>query len=213
MKTAIAIVSGALLLCGPVHAQYDRPVTSLQVSPDGVYRAGLMYWYAPAGLFLYPAELVLLGTVKHCEPRHNNVDSLRGTSWGGELNVTRVVLCPSDLAGHAAEIRALECDGGFDGLAVGDTVVAFLVRYEGQYAVPARIGTNSGLGYKFPAGIDRGLFEPRQFVELLSQPTAWELAALTPDQLRLWAWVDPHGVAEALIREREGTAGSPGDHK
>jgi hypothetical protein len=172
-----------------------------------------MFWYAPAGLFLDPAELVLLGTVKHVELRHADMNSLRVTSWSGELNVTQVVRCPGNLASRAAEIRTLECDGGFDGLAVGDTVVAFLVRYEGVYAVPNRLDTNAGLGYKFPAGIDRGDFEPGQFVELLSQPTAWELATLTPDQLRLWASVDPYGVAEALIRDRERTEMSPGGHR
>jgi hypothetical protein len=207
------MLSGAVLLCGPANAQFDRPVTAINVSPDGVYDAGFMCWYVPAGIFLHPAELVLLCTVKRVESQLDDVDSRRGTFWAGELEVARVVRCPDHLAGDAARIRTLECRGGFDGLVVGDTVVAFLAQYEGQYAMPARIGTNSTLGYKFPAKTDSGLFESGQFVELLSHPNAWDLASLTPNQLRLWASVDPHGVAEALIRVREWTEGSPADRK
>ena len=213
MKLAIAIASCVVLLSGPAHAQFDRPVAALQISPDGVYRAGFMYWYGPDGLFLHPAEFVLLGTVKHVDLRQDDRNSLAQTFWDGELNAIRVVRCPDSLASQAAEIRTLTCSGGFRELAVGDTVVAFLIRYEGQYAVPNWGRTNSSLGYKFTSGINNELSELEQFLELLSQPTAWDAASLTADQLRLWAWVDPYGVAEALIRVREWSERNPGVHE
>ncbi len=186
--------------------QWDDPVTSLQISLDGTYRAGFMYWAPRVGLF-EPAEFILLGTVSEVvAPRdstHVSVGGYFGDRYrSGRTTVTEVVRCPANLRAAAMRIRVLQCDG-FDGLAVGDSVLIFLNPYEGAYAVPRRMGTNSLLGYKLPERHDLGLFDLRAFLTLLAGETPWRVEHLTPDQLRLWTRVDPSGVAEALIRERE----------
>lgn len=74
--------------------------------------------------------------------------------------------------------------------------------------MPSREGTNTFPGYNLPSNPTEGSFDPRRFADLLSQGSAWDLGALDSDQLRLWAWVDLRGVAEALIREREESQGN-----
>lgn len=179
-----------------------RPVTSIQVSRDGLYRPGFMYWYTPYGLFQRPSELVLLGAVTEIRASDDSSNAMRHSVTSGHLEIKDVILCPQHLREQVRQIRSLECEG-FDGLAPGDTALVFMVPYEGQYAIPNRLGTNCSLGYKLPKRSPHDVFDPQDFVDLLGLGTAWDLDGLTPDQLRIWAWVDPHGVAEALILERE----------
>lgn len=201
MKWVWIVIACLPLFADSGYDRFDGPVGSIRVSADGVYRPGFMYWYAPAGLFLHPSEFVLRGVVSSLTPPRDSTDMFGGSFWSGRLDVEAVVLCRGDLRLSASRIRTLTCDG-FDGLTVGDTVLVFMIPYEGEYAVPRRLLTNSFLGYKLPDDRADGRFDPRSFIELLSRGDAWDLEALNPEELRLWARVDARGVAEALIRDR-----------
>lgn len=201
MNCAWIMLAGLLVLAGSGSTQTEDPVESITVSPDGTYRPGFMYWYTPAGLFLHPSDFVLLGVVSNLAPPPDPASGLGRQFWSGQLDVKSVVACRADLLESASGIRTLEC-AGFDGLTVGDTVLAFMVPYEGAYAVPCRLSTSSLLGCNLTAHRASELFASQTFLELLSRGDAWDLGTLTAEELRLWAQVDPRGVAEALIRER-----------
>lgn len=195
----------SILACPGCAESFNDPVTSIEVSKDGLFSPGFMYWYSPYCLILSPSELVILGSVTEVthEPEiTDTIDNLRGAVVSGHIQVKAVICCPPDLRKSAVRIKSIECDG-FEGLEVGDNILVFMVPYEGHYAVPNRIGTNSHLGYILPEDHDGAFFDPGEFLDLLAGGNAWEITSLTPNQLRTWARVDPHGVAEALIRELE----------
>lgn len=201
----IVLIIVSIMASSGLAERFDDPVTSIQVSNDGLFCPGFMYWYVPYGLFLNPSEFILLGSVTDITQKPGPTgasDIHRGPIFSGHIQVSAVICCPRNLRESAERISSIECEG-FDGLEVGDDILVFMVPYEGEYAVPNRSGTNSLLGYKLPDSFESGLFDMNEFLDLLAQGNAWDISSLTPDQLRLWSWVDPCGVAEVLIRERE----------
>ena len=206
MRSSLLVLMIISIIACSGHAEsFDDPVTSIQVSKDGLFRPGFMYWYVPYGLFLYPSEFVLFGSVtdvtEEPEPEYAS-DIRRGPIFSGHIQVKAVICCPPNLRESAERISGIECEG-FDELEVGDNILVFMVPYEGAFAVPNRSGTNSRLGYRLPDSFEGGPFEPDEFLDLLARGNTWDIGSLTPDQLRLWYWVDPRSVAEALVRERE----------
>ena len=205
LRILIGLFIVSLAACPGSAERFNDPVSTIEVSKDGVFRPGFMYWYTPYGLILFPSEFVVLGSVTgvtHEPEATNSIDNLRGPIVSGRIQVEAVICCPGNLHESAARINNIECDG-FEGVEVGDKILVFMIPYEGQYAVPNRIGTNSHLGYILPKDFNSELFDPSEFLDLLAEGDAWDIGSLTPDQLRIWAQVDPGGVAEALIRELE----------
>lgn len=190
----------------------DEPVKSIRVSLDGLYNPGFMYWNTVPGLFLRPSELVLLGKVMEIRTSIDSSTAIPRSITSGQLEIRNVAVCPQDLRTQAKQIKRIQCEK-LEGLALGDTALAFMVPYEGEYAIPNHLGTNCSLGYKLPCRSAYDVYDPQDFVALLALGMAWDLDKLTPDQLRIWAQVDPHGVAEALIRERELREKTVEEHK
>ncbi len=196
----LAIAALTLLADLAVGESFDRPVEEIRTTNEGEYNAGFMHWHARS-LFPDPAEFVVLGEVLSVEAPVS-VSDVRGEAVDGRLRVDRIVTCPDRLREDAARVRTLASDC-FNDLEVGDRVLVFMVRYEGSYAIPRYWGANSTMGFRVPESKKIGFEGEEVFLDLLSSDRAWSLDLLTPDELRLWAEVDPHGVAFALIADRE----------
>ena len=178
---------------------FDRPVTKISTDEEGVYRAGFMYWYGTQTLFAGPAEFVVLGQVIRMTqvPR---LSELWAGTMRGQLRVDEVVVCPDSLMDQASGVRIIEADG-FDGLAVGDTVLVFMVRYEGEYAIP-NWARDTHVGYRLHHAKDELFCDDLQFVQLLRSGHAWDLGTLSFEELCLWRCVDSDGLLAAFIRAR-----------
>ncbi len=179
---------------------FDRPVTEIRIDDEGVYHAGFMYWYGTQTLFSQPAEFVVLGEVVRVAqiPRQSGLGA--GTAHG-RLRVDEVVVCPDSLRKDAERIRFLDADA-FDGLAVGDTVLVFMVRYEGEYAIPSWAHADTPIGHRLHPTKDDPFCDDLRFVQLLKSGHAWDLAALSSDELRLWRCVDSDGLLGAFIEAK-----------
>jgi hypothetical protein len=176
---------------------FDRPVATIRIDEDGVYHAGFMYWYGTQTPFLLPAEFAVVGHIESI------TESNRGPvcdSSRVRIKVGEVVVCPSSLAGLASRIEYLETEAGGD-LAVGDSVLVFMTRYEGQFAIPNWRGTNTSIGYKLNQ--NQQFCDDDRFLALVRSGHAWDLETLTAEELRLWRCVDSEGLLEAFIRAKE----------
>ena len=181
---------------------FDRPVLTIRTDEEGVYFAGFMYWFTTQTPFLCPAEFAVLGEVVSI----TMADSASGVSDNIRLRVDDLVVCPESLVDAASRIRYLDTYAWCDDCAVGDSILVFMTRYEGEYAIPNWRGTNTSLGYKLHAANESRFCDDIQFLELVKSGDAWNLESLNSDELRLWRCVDSEGLLEALIRAKEEVA-------
>ncbi len=113
----------------------ERPVESLDVSPEGGYVVTFMYW-CPIGLFPHQfyqlPEFVILGEVVEVEPpssdmrRSELASLLRGPTAAGRIRVERVLRCPPRLLAEASRIEFL-VSHALAGLDVGDRLLVFMI--------------------------------------------------------------------------------------
>jgi hypothetical protein len=189
-----------LVIALPAGGQsFDRPVTTLEKNAAGVYHAPFMYWYTTVTPFLAEVEFIVLGevvSVDHATDESGPMDCrLR-------LGVREVLVCPAPLVGAANEIRYLETDT-CEGVADGDSVLVFMTRYGGMFAIPNWRGTNTSIGYRMEAGADGRFCAGRRLAALFRSGHAWDLSALGSEDLRLWSCMDSEGLLEALIEAKE----------
>jgi hypothetical protein len=88
-------------------------------------------------------------------------------------------------------------------MAVGDIVLVFMVTYEGAYAIPCWRGANSNIGHKFYQNMKYVSCDDYEFKNLIRSGHGWDLESLNSEELRLWQCVDPEGLLNAFIREKE----------
>lgn len=178
----------------PEATAFDRQVESLEITSEGEYAPGFMFWYG-RGLFPFWAwevpELILLGEVTDVEEQQVESD-IRGSTAHGHLRVLEIVRCPQRVHKQVERIRTLRSDA-LTGLEPGDRVLVCMVAYEGQYAIPSFFGTNCAVGHRVSS------HHERELVALLAQDRGWRPGELTADELRLWAEINPHSVATWLI--------------
>jgi hypothetical protein len=199
MRLPTAFVSIVLLLCAyRVSGEpFDRPVTTIHVDDQGLYVAGFMHWSSIQTLFRHPAEFVVVGEVVSISPSPHPSDLANGIMTS-RLRIDEVVVCPYNLLEAASRIRYLETTGS-GGLAIGDTVAVFMIRYEGTYAIPNWGGSNVPIGYKFRHAKNDPPCDNHSFVRLLASGHAWDLGSLSSEELRLWKCVDSEGLLEAVF--------------
>jgi hypothetical protein len=195
--TALILIVLLLCACQASGEPFDRPVTTIHVDEQGLYVAGFMHWSSLQTLFRHPAELVVVGEVVSIGPGRHPSDLASGTMTS-RLRISDVVVCPDSLLEAASKIRYL-ATAGSGGLAIGDTVVVFMIRYEGTYAIPNWRGSNVSIGYDFRHAKNDPPCDNRSFVRLLASGHAWDLDSLSSEELRLWKCVDSEGLLEALI--------------
>ena len=158
-----------------------------------------MYWFTTQTPFLCPAEFAVLGEVVSIA----GADRASGVSDNVRLRVDDVVVCPESLVGGASRIRYLDTNAWCDACAVGDSILVFMTRYEGEYAIPNWRGTNTSLGYKLNAAGESRFCDDSRFLALVKSGEAWNLESLSSEEMRLWRCVDSEGLLEALIRAKE----------
>jgi len=199
MKLPTAFISMVLWACAcQVSGEsFDRPVTTIHVDEQGLYVAGFMRWSSIQTLFRHPAEFVVVGEVVSISPSLHPSDLANGIMTS-RLRIDDVVVCPDNLLEAASRIRYLATTGT-GGLAIGDTVVVFMIRYEGAYAIPNWRGSNVPIGYNFRHAKNDPSCDDHRFVRLLASGYAWNLGSLSSEELRLWRCVDSEGLLEAVI--------------
>lgn len=199
MRLPTAFISIVLLLCAHRAGgePFDRSVTTIHVDDQGLYVAGSMHWSGIQTLFRHPAELVVVGEVVSIGPSLRPAELANGTMTS-RLRIDDVVVCPDSLLEAASRIRYLETTGSV-GLALGDTVAVFMIRYEGTYAIPNWRGSNVPIGYNFRHAKNDLPCDNHSFVGLLASGHAWDLSSLSSEELRLWKCVDSEGLLEAVI--------------
>ena len=181
---------------------HNRPVEAITVDSNGTYHAGYLSWVGDRSLFFMggPApELILLGHVSGLQ-EETAIDEVHGSRVVGHLQVHEVINCPASLQGQAKRIKTLEC-GAFFGLAIGDTVLVFLSRYEGSYAVRPISGMNRVLGMCLSCE-DVPIRSSREFVDQIRKNFTTNVNSLSTEELMLWAEVDPWGIAMQFIMMR-----------
>lgn len=213
------LIQVGLCLTTPISvpAQEPEEIGDLRIV-DGLYDVGLMTWYSPClfpGVFLArldlgedvlyikgeDSRLVLIGEVVTIglPTRQSSEDS---TYTRGRLQVNRILHCPRQYSKQVAEIRVIESDG-FEGLQLGDRLILFMVPYEGEYAIPTWSCLNSRIGVRLPGPGSSEYFDEPAFIKMIENKLYLPADSLSADELRLWAKVDPCGVAEALIQWRD----------
>jgi hypothetical protein len=183
-----------------LHSGCEKNRALLEVSSDGVYGAGHMYWYHPV-LFTTTSEFIVLCEVVEVGEPYQAPEEHQ--TWvDGTLKLEKIVRCKPELQSIAKKISYIKTDGCND-VNVGDRVIVFMVEYEGGYDIPCWYSTNCDIGHKLPKySWDEGRDE-NNFLELLSKDYAWDITKMSPEELRLWTHVDAYGLAHAFISARE----------
>ncbi len=180
---------------------FDRPVTTIQTNEEGVYQAAFMHWSTLHSLFGWPADFVVLGEVESIIQTQSPSYAI-GDTWGGWLTVSEVVVCPDSLRDAAYKIKKVYSSGGFSGMAVGDTVLTFMIPYEGACAIPCWRGANSYIGHNFHQQKKYVSCDDYGFLNVIRSDHGWDFGSLSAEELRLWRCVDPEGLLDAFIQEK-----------
>jgi len=211
MKRAILIFISIVFIAGPDYGQsFDRPVTEIRVSDEGIYHAEFLYWATPTPWQWQP-EFAIVGRVQ-------SVDSVRTHSSELEylikIFVDEVIICPPALKEAALKIkylytqcccatiadnsktlgyRCIESDDNCE-LTIGDSLLVSMERYEGAFAIRPSFGTNHWIGHKLHNGGEN--CNDNDFLSLIRSGRAWDFRALSPDEIKLWYCV--HDSASVL---------------
>ncbi len=202
MVLRVSVFMSMAFLVGafPANGQrFDKPVTEIEVSEDGTYRAGFMYWYATQTPVLASVEFVILGKVVRVAT--SPTDSTEA-GCRTRLEVVEILVCPVPLVGTASRIHYLET-GTCAGLDAGDSVLVFMTQYENDFAIPNWQGTNTPIGYKLDSGATIPYCDNRDLIALIRSGHAWDVDSLSSEELRLWSCIDSEGILESLIRAKE----------
>ena len=114
--------------------------------------------------------------------------------------------CPDSLLETASKIRTLVSEG-FQGLGVGDTVLVFMIPNDEAYCIPSWRGSNTRIGHKFSQQKKYENCDDYDFLHLIRSGHGWDFGSLSSDELGLWRCVDPEGLLDAFISEKNETSG------
>ncbi|MDB4265216.1 hypothetical protein N9891_00545 [bacterium] len=182
----------------------DLPKAPIPDIRDGVWTISLRYWAHQAFVDSGVSDFRFLCEVTQLGPEPEKEQVLPLTFRSGELKVLENLSADEAAFKTLKSLRVTGCEG----LELGDKLIVFVDEeaYQGSYVINLHDETNSTLGHRFTRKAESQYDERHkkdlQLVELLRKGEI-DVAKVSAEDLRTLSFMNPDGVREALIRERE----------
>ena len=151
-------------------------------------RPGHMYWTS-GNFYINKPELIIVGVVEEVSKVIKSNDPHFPDDYPGVLRITKV-LYKSQNADTLYKNQKFLRSNIFSSVYVGDTVVIFMIIYEGDFAIPNNLGNNSSLGYCINNDVKVGL-RVKDFINAFNYNNIWDVQNYNSDQIMFWTEFDP----------------------
>ena len=147
-----------------------------------------MYWYGTTPLQTNWCGL-LIGTVSYVDRDSTKEDF---HAYSGQIKIKKVLFTKPIKGAKPFYAKKLQCNGGFNGLSVGDKVLVILIEYEKGYNIPDYKETNCSLGYKLDTFNDPIVSAAKAFAQSNH---------VEKDYYRIWSQYDAEGLRYRIERQ------------
>lgn len=153
--------------------------------PGHTFRAGFMYWYGPR-LLQERWGLAVMGTVFEVEDTKHD---LTGKTRKGKIRIHQLVYGKRIKNNDEFCFKNLVCNNGFDHLNNGDNVIVFMVKYEGNWAIPDFNDSDIRIGIKIQTFQDDIVQAVKRFIES---------GIIEKNDYKIWQKIDPIGLKRRI---------------